>query len=109
MTRARITKAWDTPPEDLPDFSEKDPEVLSSFMPDSFHKINNTLRPRGWSVDSMTYLAGREIHYTFQSPPAETRLVLRLRYIRQRKGIYYCQYVSMNDTQCRLADVLEAL
>lgn len=61
MVKARITKAWDTPPEDLPDFSEKDPEVLSSFMPDSFHKINETLTPRGWHSSSVTYLAGREI------------------------------------------------
>lgn len=109
MTRARITKAWDTPPEDLSDFSEEDSEVLGCFLPDTFHKINDTLLRSDWSVESAVYIGGRELHYTFCSPPHKKKFVLRLRYIRQRKGTYYCQYASVNGERRKLSQILEAL
>lgn len=110
MTRARITKAWDTPPEELPDFSEEDSEMLACFLPDTFHKIHDTLSERGWSVSSAVYVGGRELHYTFQTPPYRLdKIVLRLRYIRQRKGTYYCQHAAVNDVHQPLYKILKAL
>lgn len=84
--------------------------MLACFLPDTFHKIHDTLTARGWSVESTTYVGGRELHYKFQTPAHRPgKVVLRLRYIRQRKGTYYCQHATVNDVQQPLYEILKAL
>jgi hypothetical protein len=103
MTRAKITKAWDTPPEDLPDFSEEDPGVLSSYFPDTFHVLWAAIVQQGWMRAREMVLGGREIH--FLATRAGT--TVHLRYVRQRRGTYYCVHASIDGVKCKLAEVTE--
>lgn len=113
MRESTIERARKVPPEILSDYSEEDPQVLSSFFPRSFHTNHKALLEGGWLCEKRIYLAGREMEFIYRnfdsSNPLAQGDIIYLRYIRQRKGIYYCQGATVNGLKRKLAQLLEDL
>jgi len=103
MTVARITKEWDTPPEELPSVLEEDPAVLSTYFPDTFHVVWRALITGGWRKKQEVLLGGREIHFIAR----RARTTIHLQYVRHRRGTYYCLHARVNGQKRKLAEVTE--
>lgn len=92
------------PLETPPEVPANDPQVVSSLFAQSFHRLHSTLLLRGYRCTKGEQDGGRERSFSYVN--SRTRTTVTLRYIRQRRGGYYCQRVTVNGKLYKLAEVL---